>query len=236
MALQLGGTVSRTGQGEYGRTELSLTGASPLCPDWPATSSVWMSHGDAITAVPDGFVATATSAGCAGGRHARPRAPALRAAVPPRGRAHRPRQRGLRPLPHRRVRVPAGLDPRLHHRAAGGRRAGPGGHRPGAVRAERRRRLGRGGGPGAQGGRRPAHLCLRRHRPHALGRGRPGRGHLPAPVQGRPRPREGGRPLLRRAGGRHRPRAQAQDHRRAVHPDLRGGGAGPGGGRSGDGR
>ena len=63
MALELGGTVSRTGQGEYGRTELSLTAVSPLCPDWPVTSSVWMSHGDAITAVPDGFVATATSPG-----------------------------------------------------------------------------------------------------------------------------------------------------------------------------
>ncbi len=63
MALQLGGTVSRTGQGEYGRTELSQTGVSPLSPEWPATSSVWMSHGDAITAVPEGFAATATSAG-----------------------------------------------------------------------------------------------------------------------------------------------------------------------------
>ena len=63
MALQLGGTVSRTGQGEYGRTELTQSGTSPLCPDWPATSSVWMSHGDAITAVPDGFTATAASAG-----------------------------------------------------------------------------------------------------------------------------------------------------------------------------
>jgi len=63
MALQLGGTVSRTGQGEYGRTELQQTGTSPLSPDWPATSSVWMSHGDAITAVPEGFAATATSAG-----------------------------------------------------------------------------------------------------------------------------------------------------------------------------
>ena len=62
MALQLGGTVSRTGQGEYGRTELRRR-ASPLSPDWPATSNVWMSHGDAITAVPDGFTATATSAG-----------------------------------------------------------------------------------------------------------------------------------------------------------------------------
>ncbi len=65
MALQLGGTVSRTGQGEYGRTTLSLAPgtSSPLFPDWPSTSSVWMSHGDAITEVPPGFVATATSAG-----------------------------------------------------------------------------------------------------------------------------------------------------------------------------
>jgi GMP synthase (glutamine-hydrolysing) len=65
MALQLGGTVSRTGQGEYGRTSLSRSAgsASPLFPDWPATSSVWMSHGDAITEVPPGFVATATSPG-----------------------------------------------------------------------------------------------------------------------------------------------------------------------------
>jgi GMP synthase (glutamine-hydrolysing) len=63
VALQLGGTVSRTGNGEYGRTELTLTAASPLCVDWPATSEVWMSHGDAITEVPAGFVATATSPG-----------------------------------------------------------------------------------------------------------------------------------------------------------------------------
>ncbi len=63
IALQLGGTVSRTGQGEYGRTELSLTAPSPLCADWPATSQVWMSHGDAITEPPAGFVATATSPG-----------------------------------------------------------------------------------------------------------------------------------------------------------------------------
>ena len=63
IALQLGGTVSHTGNGEYGRTELTLTGSSPLCVDWPTTSEVWMSHGDAITEVPPGFVATATSPG-----------------------------------------------------------------------------------------------------------------------------------------------------------------------------
>ena len=63
MALQLGGTVTRTGQGEYGRTELTQAEKSPLCPDWPSRSSVWMSHGDAITAVPHGFVATAMTPG-----------------------------------------------------------------------------------------------------------------------------------------------------------------------------
>ena len=61
MALQLGGTVTRTGRGEYGRTELTLTGSSPLCVDWPVTSEVWMSHGDAITEPPAGFTATASS-------------------------------------------------------------------------------------------------------------------------------------------------------------------------------
>jgi GMP synthase (glutamine-hydrolysing) len=58
---QLGGQVARTGRGEYGRTTLSVTGSSPLFVDWPAAVEVWMSHGDAITSVPEGFVATASS-------------------------------------------------------------------------------------------------------------------------------------------------------------------------------
>jgi len=58
---QLGGEVARTGRGEYGRTPLTVTGTSPLFVDWPGTGEVWMSHGDAITTVPEGFVATATS-------------------------------------------------------------------------------------------------------------------------------------------------------------------------------
>ena len=58
---QLGGEVSRTGRGEYGRTPLTATASSPLFVDWPGVVEVWMSHADAITAVPEGFVATATS-------------------------------------------------------------------------------------------------------------------------------------------------------------------------------
>ncbi|MGH3578314.1 MAG: glutamine-hydrolyzing GMP synthase, partial [Mycobacterium sp.] len=61
LTLQLGGQVARTGRGEYGRTPLTVTRPSPLFSDWPTDVSVWMSHGDAITEVPEGFVATATS-------------------------------------------------------------------------------------------------------------------------------------------------------------------------------
>jgi GMP synthase (glutamine-hydrolysing) len=59
---QLGGTVARTGRGEYGRTRLQLTAGSPLFVDWPAEAEVWMSHADSITVAPPGFEATARSA------------------------------------------------------------------------------------------------------------------------------------------------------------------------------
>jgi GMP synthase (glutamine-hydrolysing) len=60
---QLGGTVTRTGRGEYGRTNLTRLGSSPLFADYPLTApvDVWMSHGDSITQVPDGFVARAST-------------------------------------------------------------------------------------------------------------------------------------------------------------------------------
>ncbi|MGB7051781.1 MAG: glutamine-hydrolyzing GMP synthase, partial [Acidimicrobiales bacterium] len=58
---QLGGEVARTGRGEYGRTRLTVTGPSLLFTDWPPEAEVWMSHADAITSVPDGFLATASS-------------------------------------------------------------------------------------------------------------------------------------------------------------------------------
>jgi GMP synthase (glutamine-hydrolysing) len=61
MALQLGGEVARTGAGEYGRTALTREGSSSLLAEWPATSTCWMSHGDAIATAPEGFVVTASS-------------------------------------------------------------------------------------------------------------------------------------------------------------------------------
>ncbi len=62
MAQALGGTVAHTGTSEYGRTELKVVGGQ-LHSDLPTTQPVWMSHGDAVTAAPDGFEVVAASAG-----------------------------------------------------------------------------------------------------------------------------------------------------------------------------
>ncbi|NUL04562.1 glutamine-hydrolyzing GMP synthase [Streptomyces lunaelactis] len=62
MATTLGGTVDNTGAREYGRTPLhvSKTG-STLFEGTPAEQPVWMSHGDACSAAPEGFTVTAST-------------------------------------------------------------------------------------------------------------------------------------------------------------------------------
>jgi GMP synthase (glutamine-hydrolysing) len=64
MALALGGGVEHTGTSEFGRTPLRVTASgSALFHGLPAEQSVWMSHGDSVTAAPEGFTVTASSAG-----------------------------------------------------------------------------------------------------------------------------------------------------------------------------
>jgi GMP synthase (glutamine-hydrolysing) len=63
IARDLGGTVARTGTGEYGRTDLTLVGRSPLFADQPESQIVWMSHGDSITEAPPDFLVTARTPG-----------------------------------------------------------------------------------------------------------------------------------------------------------------------------
>jgi len=64
MARALGGTVSRTGNREYGGTPLRpRPEAGVLLRDLPAELPVWMSHGDCVTEAPAGFTVTAESAG-----------------------------------------------------------------------------------------------------------------------------------------------------------------------------
>jgi GMP synthase (glutamine-hydrolysing) len=62
MAQALGGTVAHTGGSEYGRTELKVVGGE-LHSGSPDTQPVWMSHGDAVTAAPEGFDVVASTAG-----------------------------------------------------------------------------------------------------------------------------------------------------------------------------
>ncbi|AKE38416.1 GMP synthase glutamine-hydrolyzing [Corynebacterium camporealensis] len=58
----LGGTVSSTGEREYGRTDLNVEGGV-LHKGFEQTHKVWMSHGDAVSAAPEGFEVTASTAG-----------------------------------------------------------------------------------------------------------------------------------------------------------------------------
>ena len=65
IAQQLGGVVGRGSRGEYGRAHLTrIAGATStlLAGSIPDEQDVWMSHFDAVTAVPPGFVATASTA------------------------------------------------------------------------------------------------------------------------------------------------------------------------------
>ena len=62
MTQQLGGIVSATGRREYGRTDLTVD-SGVLHQGFEHTHKVWMSHGDAVTEAPEGFTATAASAG-----------------------------------------------------------------------------------------------------------------------------------------------------------------------------
>jgi GMP synthase (glutamine-hydrolysing) len=63
MARALGGVVEQTGGREYGRTALQVTDIdSTLFHGSHAEQPVWMSHGDAVVAAPEGFRVTGTTA------------------------------------------------------------------------------------------------------------------------------------------------------------------------------
>jgi len=63
MARALGGVVEQTGGREYGRTALEVTDIeSTLFAGSHAEQPVWMSHGDAVVAAPEGFRVTGTTA------------------------------------------------------------------------------------------------------------------------------------------------------------------------------
>jgi GMP synthase (glutamine-hydrolysing) len=60
MAQALGGEVAATGAREYGKTGL-LTSGGLLFRELPVGQTVWMSHGDTVTAAPEGFRVTGST-------------------------------------------------------------------------------------------------------------------------------------------------------------------------------
>jgi GMP synthase (glutamine-hydrolysing) len=61
MAAALGGEVSNTGIGEFGKTPLRLAEGSAIFGDLPAEQTAWMSHRDSVLRPPSGFSVTAAT-------------------------------------------------------------------------------------------------------------------------------------------------------------------------------
>ncbi|MBV9243128.1 MAG: glutamine-hydrolyzing GMP synthase, partial [Acidobacteria bacterium] len=62
VAADLGGTIEPAARREYGHARLKvLSGTSALFNELPFELDVWMSHGDHVTRLPDGFASTATT-------------------------------------------------------------------------------------------------------------------------------------------------------------------------------
>jgi GMP synthase (glutamine-hydrolysing) len=61
MAAALGGEVSNTGIGEFGKTPLRLADGSAIFGDLPAEQTAWMSHRDSVLRPPAGFAVTAST-------------------------------------------------------------------------------------------------------------------------------------------------------------------------------
>jgi len=64
MCQSLGGQVEATDQREYGRTLMSVETAEGLFHGVDGESTVWMSHGDEVVSIPDGFTTHASSESC----------------------------------------------------------------------------------------------------------------------------------------------------------------------------
>jgi len=64
IAHTLGGKVESAETREYGKAEIEITKDNQLFADLPKQQVVWMSHGDLVTQLPEGFETIATSPSC----------------------------------------------------------------------------------------------------------------------------------------------------------------------------
>ena len=207
-AVQLGGTVEGGHAAEFGRAEIAIREKSALFDGiWEVGKSypVWMSHGDRVTRLPEGFTVKATSEN------------APFAVASDEGRriyttmfhpevVHTPD--GAKLLANFVHKI-AGLPWRLDH-GAFSRQRGRAHQEAGRGCARDRRAVGRRRFRGClradpRGDRRPAHLHLRRPRAAAPERGRRGRPPVPRALQHPARARRCEEALPRCAGRRRRP-------------------------------
>lgn len=63
-AVTLGGKVGHSEVGEYGRATITRTAGAKLFNSTPMEQTVWMSHRDAVSEVPEGFTVTASTEVC----------------------------------------------------------------------------------------------------------------------------------------------------------------------------
>ncbi|MBP1906140.1 GMP synthase (glutamine-hydrolyzing) [Paenibacillus turicensis] len=61
MAHDLGGKVERAAKREYGKSDVDFVAGSKLAKDLDAKQTVWMSHGDHVSTLPQGFVLDAST-------------------------------------------------------------------------------------------------------------------------------------------------------------------------------
>ncbi len=64
MARTLGGEVERSDKHEYGPAQLLVDDSDSLFNNISSESSIWMSHGDSVSSLPDGFVRLAHTSNC----------------------------------------------------------------------------------------------------------------------------------------------------------------------------
>lgn len=64
MTQHFGGKVEPAQHREYGKAKIEIKSSSKLFENLPDEQVVWMSHGDLVTATPDGFTVNATSSSC----------------------------------------------------------------------------------------------------------------------------------------------------------------------------
>ena len=116
IALELGGTVARTGLSEFGKTTLNVIKPGLVLDGMRGEEQCWMSHRDSITEPPPGFEVLAASSGApVAAMEDRERGFYARA-VPPRGRAHAQGHGRAAQLPLQGLRLRPDVHARVDHR------------------------------------------------------------------------------------------------------------------------